>query len=221
MSAVLDDKNEHPRYDYVITRADTTVEVNVDATPEQFLDTIRGFAEMLGYDLDTLAMTVYVRGGEGELWRPIHGVKDTTPLLLPLFMGPLDTKELTEDDYYELGHKILAAYKVIKARMEKVKRYSRQADDTELSRQKTVDEFARHLNRIEESVKGTEVERVFVLKHIKRVKLHAAAKDLNMSPRTWTRQVKRMTMYIGEVLYQALTPKDLQDLLRLGGQDKT
>ncbi len=219
MSAVFVGEHEHPKYDYVITRADTTVEVNVDATPEQFLDTIRGVSQMLGYNLDELAMTVYVRGGEGELWRPIHGVKDTTPLLLPLFMGPLDTKEMTENDYHELGHKILAAYKVIKDRMEKVKRYSRRADDTELSRQKIVDEFARHLNRIEEAVTGTEFERVFVLKHIQHVKLHAAAKDLNMSPRTWNRQVKRMTTYIGEVLYQALTPKDLKDLLRLGRQE--
>ena len=212
---------ERPKYDYVISRADTTVELHADATPDQFLDTIRNFAELLGYDWDALPMTVYVRGGEGELWRPIHGVKDETPLLLPLFLGPSEVRQMTETDYHDLGEKILAAYKVIQGRMKKVQQYSRRADDTELSRKKTLNEFARYLKPIEEAVQGTEFERVFTLRYIKRVKQFAAAKALHMSPRSWNRQVERMSKHVGEVLYQALTPKDLKELLRLGKQEES
>ncbi|MCL6441901.1 MAG: hypothetical protein K6T83_00300 [Alicyclobacillus sp.] len=201
-------------YSYVIAHAGKsgkTTEVTSVLPPDELLQILDAFAELLGYKWKDIPIAIYARVGEGAMWQPISGVSDTTPTLIPVPPGAGDTEIFSDEDCFVLGQQVLDAYRELQNRSVKV-RNARRLEDTQERIQQLLNEFETLMGTVESVVEGTEWARVFDLKCRRREKQYVAAKILHMSPRTWNRYVHDMTIYIGRVLHDTLPPRRLHEI---------
>jgi hypothetical protein len=196
-------------YSYSMTHRDREVKLACTAPPEQLLEALSGFAELLGFQFSELPIVMYVRTSEGGMWQPIHGTTETVPSLFPL--PPGNVFVLKEDDYYRIGHKVLDSYVVMHRWVSRLHASQRVHEETKV----LLDDLEGKMSEIENVVYGTDMERLFRLKYQQEEKNYVAAQELYLSQRTFNRKVRELVIHVGWILHSTLTPRRLQEIMQI------
>ena len=200
-------------YTYVMTWGDHTVEIRLDVSPDHAQALLQGFAQVLGFDWDELSVAIYCRQGDAGVWQPLHGISDRAALLFPLPVQARDDLRLTDKQYVALGQRILSAYEGVRERLRKVEQYQRRVDDTSQKQAQTRKTLWQYVQRVEQTIVGTQWEELFRKRYEDKRINEIAAMDLHVSLRKLDRDRNQMYGHVGQILHETMRPKDLRELL--------